>query len=178
VPDVVLASSAVARSLSRLDRPWPDAAALVNHRGEPFTLASLGGRGALVTFAFGHCETVCPAVVHEARAARLALADDVSIVVLTLDPWRDVPSRLPAIHGQFQLDPLKDHVVGGTVDAVEAALDAWEIARQRDLRSGDIVHPALVYLVETDGTLAFASGGARVDLIELAQRMEWRNDAP
>jgi hypothetical protein len=41
----------------------------------------------------------------------------------------------------------------------------------RDEQTGDVVHPALVYLMEPDGTLAYASTGAMGQLKELAARL-------
>jgi len=171
VPDVTLAGAEAPSTYPRLDRIWPDAAGLVAQDGLPFTHERLEGRPAFVTFAFGHCETVCPAVVHAARGAREQLGRELPIVVLTLDPWRDTPSRLPALVGQFMLDPAVDLMVSGDVEAVEAALDAWGIPRDRDTRTGDVTHPALVYLIDSDGTLAYASTGGPEQLSSLARRL-------
>jgi cytochrome oxidase Cu insertion factor (SCO1/SenC/PrrC family) len=178
LPDVVLAGTADPTEPPRLDRPWPGAEGLMDQRGARFTLETLSHRPALVTFAFGHCETVCPVVVQEARAARLELGERIPIVVLTLDPWRDTPGRLESILHQFQLDPTLDYVVGGSVDSVQAALDGWGIQRQRNTRTGDIVHPTLTYLVEEDGTVAFASSGARAEVAGLGERLGWGNHRP
>lgn len=178
LPEVTLADGRAAASHPRLDRGWPDLPGVVDERGSPFTLATLEGRPAMVTFAFGHCATVCPAVVHQVRAARLTMAEEVSIVVFTLDPWRDTPGRLPSLLNQFELDPDLDHVVGGDIGPVEAALDAWDIPRERDGVNGDIVHPAVVYLVERDGTVAYASGGGMEQLVSLADRLRWRTTGP
>ena len=156
----------------RLDRPWPASPGLVDQRGEPFDVESLAGGPALVTFAFGHCETLCPAVVHQARAARLELGADWPIVVLSLDPWRDTPRRLPSLVEQFELDPAHDFVVSGSVDDVNAALDAWQIPRERDEATGDVTHPALVYLVDRRGVLAYASTGGVRQMVSLAGRLE------
>ena len=159
----------------RLERAWPEAAGLVDQMGAPFTLASLAGRPAMVTFAFGHCETLCPVVVHQALGARAELegggADAMSLVVLTLDPWRDTPSRLASLHTQFGLDPERDFVVGGSIEQVESALDGWGVARTRDARTGDIVHAGIVYLVEADGTLAYGVTGGVEQLVRLAERL-------
>lgn len=156
----------------RLDRPWPGMNGLVDQHGRPFNLDALGGRGALVTFAYAHCETVCPLLVRSSLAARAELAGEEGLVVvtITLDPWRDTPSRLPAIARQWTLAP-GDLAVSGPVHDVEAALDAWNVPRTRDERTGDLVHPALVYLVEPDGTVAYASTGAPDQLVALARRM-------
>lgn len=156
----------------RLDRPWPPADGLVDQNGEPFGVASLEGRPALVTFAFGHCKTLCPAVVHQARATRLELEGEWPIVVLSLDPWRDTPSRLPALVEQFELDPGTDFVVSGSVDDVNAALDAWGIPRERDETTGDVTHPGIVYIVDSEGALAFGSSGGVEQMVSLARRLK------
>lgn len=178
VPPVTLGGESAAAGIPRLDMRWPISPGLVDQSGEAFGLPSLGGRPAMITFAFGHCQTVCPVIVHAARAARESLGREISIVVFTLDPWRDTPSRLPALLSQFELDPRTDHVVGGSVSTVEAALDAWGIGRQRNERTGDIVHPALVYLVTREGAVAFASTGAPEQITILAERLGWRPDTP
>jgi cytochrome oxidase Cu insertion factor (SCO1/SenC/PrrC family) len=124
-----------------------------------------------VTFAFGHCTTICPAVVHQARQTRLEAGEDLAIVVLTLDPWRDTPSRLPALLVQFGLDPERDFVVGGGVEAVNEALDSWGIPRERDEVTGDVIHPGIVYMVEPDGTVAFGSTGGIAQMVSLVGRL-------
>ena len=44
------------------------------------------------------------------------------------------------------------------------------MARERVLDTGDIVHPALVYLLDAEGTIVYAASG-HADLIEeLARR--------
>ena len=155
----------------RLDRPWPVMAELVDQSGSPFTLESLSSQQAFVTFAFGHCATICPMVVHSARGARLELGRDMPIVVFTLDPWRDTPGRLPELLEQFELDPARDFVVSGSIEAVNAALDALQMVRQRDEQTGDVAHPALVYLVEGDGTIAYGATGVLDHLVQLADRL-------
>lgn len=156
----------------RLDRTWPQDEGLVDHTGTPFGLASLGGRPALVTFAFGHCATLCPAVVHQARATRLELGSEWRIVVISLDPWRDTPSRLSSLVEQFELDGESDFVVSGDVEAVNASLDDWGIPRERDESTGDVTHPGIVYLVDDQGTVAYASTGGVAQMVSLARRME------
>lgn len=155
----------------RLDRPWPETTGLVDHTGAAFDRSRLAGTGALITFAFGNCATVCPAVVHQARATRAESGRDLSIVVFTLDPWRDTPGLLAGLLTRFDLDPTRDYLVGGSVQAVERALDAWKIPRSRDPRSGDITHPALVYMVELDGTIAYGSSGGVAQMVSLARRL-------
>ena len=156
----------------RIDRPWPGTTGLVDQHGNPFALESLDGRRAFVAFAFGHCTTICPVVVRNSLQARQAASRDMSVVALTLDPWRDTPSRLPSLAERYGLDPARDFLVGGSPEAVTAALEAFKMAHRRDPRTGDIIHPSLVYLAEADGTLAYASTGATTHLVQLAARLQ------
>ena len=172
VPEpALLGAEDVPDTYPRLDRSFPAMEGLVDQQGRPFSLASLEGRGALVTFAFAHCETICPLVVRSSLAAReeLSAEMDLALVALTLDPWRDTPSRLSAMAEQWAVAE-NDFVLSGPVPAVEAALDAWNVARVRDEQTGDVTHPALVFIVEANGTVAYGSTGAPEHLVELARR--------
>jgi protein SCO1/2 len=140
-----------------LDRTAP-ALRLVDQHGDSVDLQRFRGRPVIVTFGFGHCTTICPLTVQAARSAVRRLADRrAALLVVTLDPWRDTPSRLPFLAAQWELD--RDmHVLGGDVPAVESALSAWRVPRARNLASGDVAHPALVYIVDGGGRLAYALG--------------------
>jgi cytochrome oxidase Cu insertion factor (SCO1/SenC/PrrC family) len=157
----------------RLDRAAP-ALALVGQHGDVVDIADLRGRPVLVTFAFAHCETICPVVVRhslDAQAALRGTGDDVAVLVVTLDPWRDTPSRLPGMASSWGLPGDDAWVLSGDVASVEAALDAWDVPRQRDTTSGEVTHPSLVYIIDRDGTLAYAATGGAEALATLVRRL-------
>lgn len=154
----------------RLDRPAP-ALGLVDQHGDPFTLERLRGRPVLVTFAFGHCDAVCPMTVHNAREVARAVADlDPALVVVTLDPWRDRPARLPYLASQWGLEG-DQFVLSGDLEAVEKVLDDWDVARERDGRDGNIRHAPLVYVVDGTGRIVYATNGDPPLTAALALRM-------
>ena len=62
------------------------------------------------------------------------------------------------------------YVLSGPVEEVQAVLDAWEVPRERAEQSGEVVHPALVYVVDADGSLAFATNGDAGTIAALARR--------
>jgi protein SCO1/2 len=142
---------------------------LVNQAGDTVSLAAYRGRAVLVTFAFGNCQTVCPLVVHASLAARDKIAATMpertpAIVVVTLDPWRDTPSRLSSIAERWGLTG-DAHVVSGAVDDVERTLNRWRIPRVRNGQTGDITHPSIVYVVGPDGRLRYAVNGTSEQII-------------
>jgi protein SCO1/2 len=161
----------------RLDREAP-ALGLVDQRGQTLDLAQLRGRPVLVTFAFGHCETVCPLVVRQALESRSLererVGDDDSrvprLVVVTLDPWRDTPARLHHVARHWKLAD-EDFVLSGEVGEVNSVLDAWNVARERDPATGNVVHPALVYVLDASGRIAYAANGEPATLAELLRRL-------
>jgi protein SCO1/2 len=170
-----VATASVPDTYPRLDRPAP-ALGLVDQAGARIDLAALNGRPALVTFAFAHCETVCPAVVREVVQAQEQLratgdlAETPRVVVVTLDPWRDTPSRLPTLAKNFGLGE-DAFVVSGAVDEVNAVLDRWGVARQRNEQTGEVAHPPLVYVLDAEGRIAYASTAGGTDaLVELLGR--------
>jgi cytochrome oxidase Cu insertion factor (SCO1/SenC/PrrC family) len=149
-------AAGAAAAPERLDRPAPPLR-LVDHRGGTTDLAAYRGRPVIVAFAYGHCQTVCPTLVHEAVAAlALTQGDAPALLVVTLDPWRDRPERLPAIAAGWEL-PANARLLGGSVEGVEAVLDAWNVVRERDPDTGDIIHPTRVYVVDPAGRLAWAA---------------------
>ena len=164
-------STPIPSTYPRLDTPLPTFA-LVDQHGDEVTKADLVGEPAIITFAFGHCETICPMVVHNSIRARASfpVTERPSIIVVTLDPWRDTPNRLPALADQFMLEE-GDRVLSGTVDDVNRFLDELNVSRERDLKTGDIIHPSLVYLVDREGQLAYGATGHATLIEELLGRL-------
>lgn len=144
--------NAAAQPVPRLDLAAP-ALVLTDQTGARFDLAQVRGTPVIVTFAFAHCADVCPTLVHQLREARAQVGGaPVPIVVVTLDPWRDVPERLPHIAQQWNMD-AGDRVLSGSVPEVTAVLDGWGVGRARDGATGDISHAAVAFLVGANGRL-------------------------
>lgn len=155
----------------RSDRPAPPLD-LVREDGTRERLEDRRGRWVMLTFAFGHCEDICPTIVQQARQARLdAQRPDIPLLVVTLDPWRDTPDRLPYIAEGWQLEP-GDHVLGGSVAEVTAALDVWKIARVRDENTGDLGHGSTIVLVDPQGRVAWRIEGAPQRIREAIARAD------
>ena len=158
----------------RLDRPAP-ALELTAHDGSSRGLSSQRGRVVFITFAYAHCETVCPLVIHDVVSARRILQNEggavPAVLIVTLDPWRDTPSRLSSIARAWQLPADNVWLLGGSIPDVEAALTAWQVPRARNDRDGEVTHPSLVYVVDPAGRIAFATRGDARTLAALARRL-------
>jgi protein SCO1/2 len=131
---------------------------LVDPSGERVDLAALAGRPAVVTFAFAHCVTVCPTLVATLRRTTELVPAGVEpqLLGVTLDPWRDTPRSLPDLMSAWGLDSVPDaRVLSGGIEEVVATHDRWGIEANRDEKTGDIVHPAMVFVVDPQGRLAY-----------------------
>ena len=150
----------------RVDEALPSAR-LTDQHERRVSLADLQGHATLITFAFGHCATVCPMVVHDLRAVRQAAArDDIRLVVITLDPWRDTPERLPTLMNEWGL-ARDDLVLSGTVAEVGRALDALRIVRRRNETTGDIDHVATALVIAPNGRITWRIEGGVMRLGEV-----------
>jgi protein SCO1 len=127
---------------------------LVDQHGDAVSLARLRGRPVVVTFVYAHCQTLCPMIVETLKQA-LPGAPSSEVLLVTLDPWRDTPSTL-ATTAQRWAVPAGFHVLSSrSVDAVLGVARAYDVPFERDERSGDVVHPALVYVIDAEGRLAY-----------------------
>jgi protein SCO1/2 len=142
-------------SYPRLNRPAIPFE-LVDQHGAKVALENFRNRVVFLTFAFAHCKTVCPAIIQSVKEAAAELpAGKVETLIVTLDPWRDTPRSLPALARHWQLGP-NTRILSGSVDRITGTLDAYQVPRERDPKSGDVRHPALVYMLAPTGEIAYA----------------------
>ena len=158
----------VAAQLTRVNDAAPSME-LTDQHARAVTLEGLRGRPVLVTFAYGHCETVCPMVVSDVLSAAADVPERrPAVLIVTLDPWRDTPGRLPTIASAWRIHG-DARVLSGPPDTVDRVLNAWRVPRVRNTRTGDISHPPLVYVLNDDGRITYVvNGGA--DTIAAALR--------
>ena len=143
----------------RMDRKAP-ALDLVDQSGGKVSIEAWRGRTVLVTFAYAHCTTVCPVIVRDLLDVRHRLGSSAPpLLIVTLDPWRDPPSRLSAIARDWQLDE-GSRVLSGTVEAVELVLSAWQVPRTRNPTTGELIHPAIAYIVNPVGRITHLVDGS------------------
>ncbi len=156
----------------RLDREAP-VLGLVDQNGKAVELSQFSGTPVLVTFAFGNCEAICPMVVHDVKEAQRRIREtggDAFVVVVTLDPWRDTPSRLLPLFQQWELAD-GSYALGGTVEGVNEVLDAWDVPRTREPANGNIIHPRLSYIIDQSGRIAYAVSAGADAIADLVSRL-------
>lgn len=161
-------------SAVKTSRPAP-ALELIDQSGRERQLSVFKGRVLLVTFAYAHCETVCPVLVRNALEAQrmLAAAGERPIVlIVTLDPLRDTPARLPSMAREWKLG-ADAYILSGEVAAVEQVLDDWKVARSYNPKDGMVTHPALAYVVDRKQRIVYETiAGTPQLLVNLVQSVQ------
>lgn len=131
---------------------------LVDQSGEEFHFADYKGETILLTFAFAHCATICPLLVRQMLNTQ-EKHEKTRVVVITLDPWRDTPKSLPFLADQWDM-PEDAHILSGAIKDVTAVLDQFKVPYERDEKTGDVSHPALVYIIDPNGKIAYTFNNA------------------
>lgn len=150
--------------------------ALTNQFGARVSIDSFRGSNVILAFVYAHCATVCPTLVSQVMKAKAA-APAAKVMLITLDPWRDTPGSLPGLAQKWSLPAQDVHLLSGEVPEVLAALTAWGMPFKRDENTGVIDHPGLVYLIDSEGVIAYKFNNPPVawlaqGLARLAQAQE------
>jgi protein SCO1/2 len=117
--------------------------ALTNTHGERMQLAELRGKYLLLFFGYTYCPDVCPTTLADLSRAVQALgakAEQVQVIMVSVDPERDTPQRLGAHLAAF--DPSFIGLTG-TPEQVSALATAFGIFYEKHEGS-----PATSYLVD------------------------------
>lgn len=130
--------------------------------GETVTQEDFADKPKAIFFGFTYCPDVCPTTLFELSTYldQLGpLADDIHVLMVTIDPERDTPEFLEQYVAAFS-----DDIVGltGTQDAVDEAVANYRVyARRVELDDGDYTmdHTASIFLMNEEnqlvGTIAY-----------------------
>ena len=123
---------------------------LLDQHARVVTPEMLRGRPVVMTFAYAHCRTVCPGLVANLKRFR----GEAQRVIVTLDPWRDTCGALPDLARQWAL-PEDTLVLSGSVEMVERLTRALDLPVERNAQTGEIDHPAMVYVLDPEGRVVY-----------------------
>ncbi|WP_439595118.1 SCO family protein [Falsiroseomonas sp.] len=128
---------------------------LVDQTGRAVTQADFAGRTLLVYFGFTYCPDVCPTELGTIATAidELGeLGEQVTPVLITIDPERDTPEALADYVSRFH-----PRMVGltGTAEQVAAAARAYRVfyakVQRPEMTAYLMDHSSFIYLVGPDG---------------------------
>ena len=135
-------------------REAPDFSVLGSDGGA-LTLSQYRGKIVVLGFGYTHCPNVCPATLAVLALAHRklgALASQVQVIYLTVDPERDSAERLKQYLAAF--DPT---FVGGTGSAAQMAAVrlSYGVTAEKVGTGSDyaVAHSSFIYLITREGRL-------------------------
>ena len=134
--------------------PVPDFTLMASN-GEPMSLSDLRGKVVLLYFGYTYCPDACPTTLAQLKKLPPALGDraeDVQVVMITVDPQRDTPEALREYLAAFHPSFLG---LTGTAEEIAAAAAPFGIyfaAHEGTVASGYLVdHTTSVTAIDKDG---------------------------
>lgn len=125
--------------------------------GERVSLSDFRGKPVLIYFGYTFCPDVCPTTLTDLKEMMAALgkkADDIQVIMISVDPERDTPQQLAAYLQYF--DP---RFIGmtGTKEEIDAAATQFGVfyeAHEGTAATGYLVdHTSTTALVDDEGYL-------------------------
>lgn len=136
-------------SLYRLTTP------LTSQRGEPFSMASLTGRPALITMFYGSCQLACPITLHNMSSTVAALSSaeraGLNAVLVSLDPKGDTPATLKQMAQEHGMAGNNWVLAVSDSDPDTRGFAAALGIRYRRLANGDINHSTRILVTDRQG---------------------------
>lgn len=124
--------------------------------GETMSLSDFRGKYVVLFFGYTYCPDVCPITINELQQMVKTLgpkrADDVQVLMISVDPERDTPEQLATYLGYF--DP---NFIGmtGTVDDIQPIASQFGIYFERQPGSENtgylVDHTAAVTVIDPEG---------------------------
>ena len=150
------ASSALKSGVFDPPRMAPDFS-LPSSRDKQFTLSQQRGKLLVLGFGFSNCPNVCPMTLANLAQTHKnlgALADQVQVVYMTVDPERDTPARLREYLANFNPSFIG---VTGNADELAALRQAYGIIAKKEVHKNggtyEVHHSSYIYLIDRDGLL-------------------------
>lgn len=147
-----------AGSILQGDEPAPSLDGLTLSDGRPADLSAFEGKVVVVYFGYMNCPDVCPTALSDVAAAKAMMpadkADDIELVMVSVDPARDSLDELGQFVGSFDPAFLGAGADLPTIDTVAARYGVYYAYGEGDIESGYAVdHTASLMGVDPDGVL-------------------------
>lgn len=151
--------------------PAPDFS-LDNGQGSSTSLKDFRGRFVVLFFGYTACPDVCPTSLSEMKLVRKRLgklAEDVQVILITVDPERDTPQRTAQYAASFSPDFIGLSGSEAELEPVWKDYGVYHEKRPSSSAAGYLVdHSAFLYVIDRNGNLreTFSFGTPVDDIVD------------
>lgn len=130
---------------------------LTDQNGQPFSLANHRGKVVLLYFGYTYCPDYCPTTLLETQEIERLLGDkaeDVEVVMVSVDPARDTPERLKEYMAFFNPEY---YGLTGTPEQIDALKMPYGIVAQAATPDANgqylVDHSTALFAIDQEGNL-------------------------
>jgi protein SCO1/2 len=130
---------------------------LPSSRDAQFTLSQQRGKILVLGFGFTNCPNVCPMTLANLAQVNKnlgALASQIQVIYVTVDPERDNTTRLGEYLAKFNADFIG---ISGSAEQLSNVRQAYGIIAKKELKKNgmdyDVHHSSYIYLIDREGLL-------------------------
>lgn len=128
--------------------------ALTDQHGRTGNWSARRGKPQLVSMFYTSCQYICPLIIDSGKAIERQLSPAqqarLGILLVSMDPVRDTPSKLKAVADARKLDPARWTLASPPAQDVRAVAGVLGI-RYRALADGEFNHTSALVLLDADG---------------------------
>jgi protein SCO1 len=130
--------------------------ALTDQHGRTVPWSARRGQPQLVSMFYTSCKFICPLIIDSGKAIERQLSPGqqarLGILLVSMDPARDTPSKLKAVADRRKLDPAHWTLASPAPEDVRAVAGVLGI-RYRGLADGEFNHTSALVLLDSDGRI-------------------------
>ena len=146
-------------SIFDIDNIW------TTQNNDTLKLNHWSGKITIAAMVFTHCGSACPRIVADMQRIESALSKDelkqVTFLLISMDPERDVPTRLKEFATEHQLN-TNWTLITANEDATMVMANVLGM-RIKKLSDGGFDHSNIIYLIDTNGIIIYQQNGLAVE---------------
>ena len=147
---MTLANQLPASSVYHFDSVW------IDQNSQTRDIVELRGEPRLMAFIYTYCEHTCPLIISKIKdvlhSLPEALATQMPVTLITLDPVRDTPDQMKAYLLKNNLDEKQWEILTGNKDDIRVLSNLLGV-KYKAMSKDELAHSNMITLIDADGVI-------------------------
>ncbi|WDE07880.1 SCO family protein [Thalassomonas viridans] len=144
-----------------------------NHHNQKIRLAAFAGKPVLAAMVYTSCQHACPMITAKMTSIRkripLPLHDEITCLLISLDPGRDTPDALLAYKNKRKLDHNWSLITADQTSVRQLA--AVLGVNYKEMPNGDFSHANIISLIDANGVVISQLDGLNKDVTQISKQL-------